>query len=322
MHISKDELAEKGRPRPPTTVGTNGPVTGGKGPPAGSTFGARPGLGPGKAPLGGALALCRKTLIPLSLALDLARTRIKRCGVLPYVVHEGRVWFLWAVDKKTGELTDFGGGIKEWETALEGGLREYREESRGVFSQISLNDAVDKLCLFDPRIGMAIIFFPFQPFWIEAAEELFELDLVSGRAVRRWEDEVSAVRWVEERELTALLEKDEVHTLCERHRRPVPRTGFSTLPRRNYSRYTVGRFRPPEAEATDEPEETRSADRTLSCRRFPGLALAPRPKGYADEAPATRSVGRIWRRVSNFLKRGYSDDLLTLLKTAYPHTVW
>jgi len=55
-----------------------------------------------------------------------------RSGVIPYVKRDGKVYFLLGVDAKTGEWSDFGGGVKANENALFGGIRECYEEMRGI----------------------------------------------------------------------------------------------------------------------------------------------------------------------------------------------
>ena len=64
----------------------------------------------------------------------------KRSGVIPYTYiqeeDEKVKYFCMAVDSKYGNLTDFGGGVKKYETFTGAASRELEEESLGVF-QIS-----------------------------------------------------------------------------------------------------------------------------------------------------------------------------------------
>lgn len=55
-----------------------------------------------------------------------------RAGIIPYVKHDGDIWFLMGVHTETSEYSDFGGGVKQYENALSAALRECKEESRGI----------------------------------------------------------------------------------------------------------------------------------------------------------------------------------------------
>lgn len=55
-----------------------------------------------------------------------------RAGIIPYVKRNGDIYFMMGVDTKTGEYSDFGGGVKMYENALSAAMRECREESRGL----------------------------------------------------------------------------------------------------------------------------------------------------------------------------------------------
>jgi len=55
-----------------------------------------------------------------------------RAGIIPYIKKDNDIYFLMGIDTKTGEYSDFGGGVKMYENALSAALRECREESRGL----------------------------------------------------------------------------------------------------------------------------------------------------------------------------------------------
>ena len=44
------------------------------------------------------------------------------------------------IDTKSGNLTDFAGGVTKGETVVEGGLRELEEESLGIFGHLTKYD--------------------------------------------------------------------------------------------------------------------------------------------------------------------------------------
>lgn len=59
----------------------------------------------------------------------------KRAGVIFYYFDSlDQLKFILAVDKKYGELTDFGGGIKQGESFIDAAIRETEEESYGIFN--------------------------------------------------------------------------------------------------------------------------------------------------------------------------------------------
>ena len=67
-----------------------------------------------------------------------------RGGVIIYTVFNGIIYFGFALDTQTHELTDFAGGIhyEKGETCIEGCLREFTEESLGIFGDIQINDEI------------------------------------------------------------------------------------------------------------------------------------------------------------------------------------
>ena len=67
--------------------------------------------------------------------LDLNLNKPKRGGVILYTVINKQIFFGLGVDKKYNELTDFSGGISRKDaTAIDGALREFCEETEGLFS--------------------------------------------------------------------------------------------------------------------------------------------------------------------------------------------
>jgi hypothetical protein len=74
---------------------------------------------------------CKVKDIPLSKVF-------KRAGVIPYVTVKDAEsnyvkYFCMAIDSKYGNITDFGGGVKKYETFARAAARELIEESLGIF---------------------------------------------------------------------------------------------------------------------------------------------------------------------------------------------
>lgn len=136
----------------------------------------------------------------LTHAAYLARHKTTRGGVIPYTVRNEKIYFLLARHSESGDLGDFGGGIKKHEFALNGSLREYTEETNGMFP-ISSNDLLDKLALVDGP-NMAIVFVPINESWYQKAPEEFQK---SKRAIKKGSNEISEVVWVDEVEFNRLI---------------------------------------------------------------------------------------------------------------------
>jgi len=168
---------------------------------------------------------------------------MRRCGSIPYILLKSpgtpgvpvgngyKLWFLLARHKATGELGDFGGGIKKIETTLEGGIRELHEESRGIFENIykTPSDMASCITLVD-RQDMAEIFIPLDPEWFVSAKIKFhatgsyserskiagpcsERSKIAGpcsdrgisRTKKKLSDEISELVWVSEETLDNLI---------------------------------------------------------------------------------------------------------------------
>jgi len=90
--------------------------------------------------------------------LDINKDIAFRAGAIIYTHDKvtGETYFCFGVDTQSGNLTDFGGGVKKEETIVEGGLRELEEESQGIFGHLDPED-VGKMVSFH-CYNMAIIF--------------------------------------------------------------------------------------------------------------------------------------------------------------------
>jgi len=83
--------------------------------------------------------------------------RPTRAAIVPYWInHDGTVSFVFAVDSKYGDITDLGGGVRKYESALTGAIREFTEESHNILGYIDLNELGCSLSITDGK--MATIF--------------------------------------------------------------------------------------------------------------------------------------------------------------------
>lgn len=126
---------------------------------------------------------------------------IDRCGMIMYMdVMESKMksrYFCVATDRKTGELTDTGGGIKKTldRSVISTAIRETREESLGVFDDL-LNDKLDENVLLENAYAITdyktlIIFWK-----VKVNRHLIDKEFKS-RLLKYAYPEVSALTWLE-----------------------------------------------------------------------------------------------------------------------------
>lgn len=86
---------------------------------------------------------------------EIEKLPCKRAGIIPYIVKDG-IYFLMGVDKRTGQFSDFGGGIKNGETPILAGIRELYEETKQLIKEDDLEEI--KVGIFDRPNATCIIF--------------------------------------------------------------------------------------------------------------------------------------------------------------------
>lgn len=112
-----------------------------------------------------------------------------RAGVLPYTIVNGQLHFLFGVDRKAREYSDFGGGRKQDETFMQGAHREAVEELEGIIDCESVLGP-SALAVWTTQIG--IIFLPLQ---LTDVTDLLAVPLAFAEAVRP-DSEMVAVTWI------------------------------------------------------------------------------------------------------------------------------
>ena len=134
----------------------------------------------------------------------LAVIKTIRAAVVPYTVKKDadgipHIFFMFAIDKKTGDITDFGGGVKKYESSLVAGLREFREESNEIFGDLyDINDMYLSFALVGKR--RSVLFVPVHEKWFDVAPKIFERKrrLSNKKNRKSSHDEVSKVFWMGE----------------------------------------------------------------------------------------------------------------------------
>jgi hypothetical protein len=107
------------------------------------------------------------TLVVASYLTDIAT---KRAGVIPYTYMDGQLCFLLAYHADSGELSDFGGGVKKGENSLIAAYREFSEESRDSIT-CSVNDLMPHISVI--HRDTSEIFFPVNKNHIKAIHAKF-----------------------------------------------------------------------------------------------------------------------------------------------------
>lgn len=151
----------------------------------------------------------------LTIGKCLQNIKTKRCGIIPYTISYQKgnftkkncpqLLFLLSRHKKTKELGDFGGGVKQSESAATAGIREFHEETREIFSDIYQTpaDIMSAITLIDVYCDMAIIFVPVDPKWVKIAQNKF----LQTKPSKKSADEVCDIIWVTETMFSELIFK-------------------------------------------------------------------------------------------------------------------
>lgn len=115
----------------------------------------------------------------ITFAKKLMTTRPSRAAIVPYCVINGTVHFVFGIDSKYGDITDLGGGVRKYESAVTGAMREFTEESHNVFAnELMVNSLVKNLAISDKK--MSVIFMRIPVSAIRESTGSFRNSLNSG----------------------------------------------------------------------------------------------------------------------------------------------
>lgn len=91
-----------------------------------------------------------------------------RAGIIPYTVINGHFIFGLGRDRASRMLTDFGGWIrwKEFETTPVAALREFTEETLGVFGKFSETEIGNSVMIYDQKMAIVFLHLEFFPSFI------------------------------------------------------------------------------------------------------------------------------------------------------------
>jgi len=146
---------------------------------------------------------------------SLAKTKTPRASVMPYIVMDKEIYFLLARDKRSGDLTDIGGGVKKFECSLLGCIREFKEETSGIYGKLydNYNNFEMDVAVYNSK--MSVLFVSLSKTFFEDTKNLFEKHKAENI-------EVSELLWVTEAkflELLNLRQEFRKHTPSEKQER-------------------------------------------------------------------------------------------------------
>lgn len=128
----------------------------------------------------------------------------KRAGVIPYTIHNTKLYYLLGVDRKFNEYTDFGGGCKTEETLLEGAWREFNEESCNIFcEEVNLESLASSISVINNEKDEAVFFVYIDYQWLYSAEDAF-LN-AQHKLISYSNNENSSVKWFESNEFNCIM---------------------------------------------------------------------------------------------------------------------
>jgi hypothetical protein len=138
----------------------------------------------------------------ITLGAYLSKIKTNRAAVLPYVIKDFKVYFLVAVDSKTGEITDLGGGVKKNECSIVAAIREFKEETKEIFEGIynQINNMATNVAIVCNQ--MCVIFLPLEQIWLDTAVQKFKMK----KSHKKICNEISDLLWVEQDDFVNMLD--------------------------------------------------------------------------------------------------------------------
>ncbi len=91
-----------------------------------------------------------KVRVKLVQNLKVAEVKSWRVGVTPFIVVGGQAYFAYAIDRTYKQICNFAGGLKDTDAdVIAGSLREFAEESQGVFGSLTVDQIATSIALYD-----------------------------------------------------------------------------------------------------------------------------------------------------------------------------
>ena len=137
--------------------------------------------------------------------------RFIRAGIIPYIINrkDKNIHILLAKDRKTMEICDFGGGIKKHESCFEGALREFNEETCGIFNdEITIENLFNSIAICNRKSTHVLFFVSVNPDWYYFAKNKFHKSIRCQTNKECIEN--SSIFWMEYRDFLQKLQDNEV----------------------------------------------------------------------------------------------------------------
>nr|QBK91066.1 MAG: NUDIX hydrolase [Pithovirus LCPAC202] len=133
-----------------------------------------------------------------------------RAGVIVYTVFEGTLLFGLGIDLIYGNITDFGGQVSYTEdrNAVVGGLREYDEETHGIFGKFDPEQVKD--CKVALRNDMMIMFIPLDIYPERASNQFLKVAELSA------DREIKELIWLNKKDLFKLISQGHIERIVGR----------------------------------------------------------------------------------------------------------
>lgn len=134
-----------------------------------------------------------KNIAPTDLSFLYKKNYGRRAGIVPFMIdRRGETYILLGQDKQNGRWADLGGRSEKNETPLENAMREYLEESRGVFP-IDLS-SLTRVVISKHRKGLQTILFV----QVLSSEDNIKIDEKFQNTIpkNKYEDELSYLKWI------------------------------------------------------------------------------------------------------------------------------
>ncbi len=133
--------------------------------------------------------------------------KFRRGGILPYTVIDGVRLYCFALDSSSADLTDFGGSRDTRDKdILETALREFKEESLGVFGNVTYEDLLDVEAIYtrvnENRYAMMLLL----P--VKVRDLMEPVEEFSRRAARLRDHENRALVWLTQEQVSRVLYLD------------------------------------------------------------------------------------------------------------------
>jgi len=142
--------------------------------------------------------------------------KVKRAGIILYARYNNDIWLGMGIDRVSGDISDFGGGVCKRDTdAIDGAIREFCEESLNIFGKVTRAHVNNCNCIIED--SMMIIFLPIVTD-LKKSSKLF-------RSIMKKDSEMSSMIWIKSGKFDRLVKnQSNDYKIYERVRKIMPDT--------------------------------------------------------------------------------------------------